>query len=528
MTRRLIAVALLPLTALLCWWQWTPHAVITAAPPVRAVPIDHGAIVRVEIVYEDGFVQIVYPGLGLDTPTPPSQTPTDTHTPTPSRTPSVTPLLWPTWTATNTPGWSPTPEDVHTPSPTPPPTASPTLTPTYPPTLSPTPTATATPGGVCRATVIASSTLNVRSNPSTDGMKLGTLAGGTVVQVYMIHAVTNEGDPDRTEWGMIAYTDASGFTRTAWIALWYKGAELARLDDSAPCWELPIEYEAEMAQQCPGWHSVLPQVDLPDMQLSFIEWVQKGVCVAAKGVEETHAPAMALGFGGIGVQRLKRGPQQGGDCTNPQLFATPEDAARDMWDRTWPAALTMAPPEQGWWLEMDDNECDFIYWSDLPWLDRYFAKEIELASAAYPGRVIFGSMLAGAWTQDRVNALRSTWDAALETGACLGLHAGSPFDDLAPLDALNISWAWPYSFNHRDIRRWLVELDPRYVAIPFCVTEFYTGGWMPYNPPNYYAWWQETRRDGIRLSTVFTAGLWPGPSVNGKMAVTAALWPPLR
>ena len=42
------------------------------------------------------------------------------------------------------------------------------------------------------------------------------------------------GSVNREEWGRLA--DGRG-----WIALWYAGSELAVLDDTPACWELPLE-----------------------------------------------------------------------------------------------------------------------------------------------------------------------------------------------------------------------------------------------------------------------------------------------
>ncbi len=507
MKRLIIALLLLILfTSCTATRAQAPDVPARAQLPIRGAAVDYGhQIVRVQFVYgEDGYVEAVdiwhgdatYRHLSLLAAPSPSATPPATSTPAPTATITPIPTNTPRPTATSTPEATPTVEN----------------------TAQPTPAATPFPKGVCYAGVVSPG-LNVRSNPSTSGVKYGVLAQADRIPVVMIHVVKGEGDPAREEWGMITYLD-----KTAWIALWYNGAELARLDDNADCWEIPIEREAAMAPMCLGWHSVPTNVDKNDMQASFVEWREAGQCVAAKGVEEIHAPSLALAFGGNGAVRFARGPTQNGDCADTNL--PPNNAALDMGRRILPVALVQAPPDKGYWLEVD-NECEGIYFADLRWLDAYLSAEIRAFSAYYPRRVIFGTMLAGAWTQERVNALRSTWDTALELGACLGIHAGSPLAGYGGVDGLTIPWLWKYSFQHRDIRRWLVELDPRYVAIPFCVTEWYSrGAWSPYQPADYRDWARETANDGVLFAAVFTAGNWNAPEngTNGKMAITARLW----
>jgi hypothetical protein len=147
---------------------------------------------------------------------------------------------------------------INTPSAaaTPSPTAASTLTPTVTTTPSPTQmerTSTPTPEAVtlaptmtgtsvtvdrnCYAGVISAG-LNVRSDHTIGASRRGVLAPAARVPVTLIHIVKAEGDPEREEWGQIAYNGAN-----AWIALWYNGEELARLDDNAFCWSVPLEYE---------------------------------------------------------------------------------------------------------------------------------------------------------------------------------------------------------------------------------------------------------------------------------------------
>jgi len=83
---------------------------------------------------------------------------------------------------------------------------------------------------------VMASTLNVRAEPMISGVKVGQLAQSTRAQVSELHVTHAEGSPNREEWARISH---------GWIAVWFGGVELARLDDSAPCWELPKVYEED-------------------------------------------------------------------------------------------------------------------------------------------------------------------------------------------------------------------------------------------------------------------------------------------
>lgn len=516
----------------------TPGARALSTPTLPAVverggegptaePVESDPIVEVLIIYASGYTEKFEPSGDLVTPTP-TEPPAPSHTPAPTATviptntprPTVTPLLTPI--ATFIPTWTPTATSTPLPA-SPTPTAE-IITP-EPTPLTPEPTTIPPDESVCMAQVVSDTGLNVRSNRSTNGQKYGVLSKGTWVRIYQIQVIYPEGHPLRTEWATIEY----GW-RTAYIALW-NGTELARHEDKPACWEI-VDYATEPVVMCPAWHSFPVGVDKTDMNLSFALWTQKGECVGAKGVEELHAPRLALSYGGYGVARFKGLPEDSGDCTN--MNWDPVAAANDSWQRLGlNRGLYEAPPSEGWWIELD-NECP-KYWTNLAWLDTYLSTEIELASAYYGNHVIFGTMLAGDWSRERVQGLPKTWNKALETGTCLGIHAGGPevYDPVTrvmyrSIDGLNISWLWPYSFQYRDIQRWLAELDPRYARIPMCATEYTNGGaWTAYQPSEYHEWFDEVQPDGIFLfSAVYTSGIWNKPenSVNGKMALTAKLW----
>ncbi len=113
----------------------------------------------------------------------PVSTPTATPTATPAATPTAKPTITPTATPTAKPTASPTAKPTVTPTarPTTTPTAKPPATPTVKPTATPTATPTVPP--VIATGTVTSSTLNVRSGPSSSYSNLGTLAKGAAVSI---------------------------------------------------------------------------------------------------------------------------------------------------------------------------------------------------------------------------------------------------------------------------------------------------------------------------------------------------------
>lgn len=123
----------------------------------------------------------------------------------------------PTITPSSTSGFEPTQDIATQPSHTPGPTTIPIDTSCY--------------GGVVAAG------LNVRTDHTITPTRLGILVQAQQIAVTSIYIVKPEGDPQREEWGSVTYDGQMG-----WIALWYSGEELAVLDDTSFCWELPTEY----------------------------------------------------------------------------------------------------------------------------------------------------------------------------------------------------------------------------------------------------------------------------------------------
>ncbi|GIV82091.1 MAG: hypothetical protein KatS3mg051_1445 [Anaerolineae bacterium] len=177
----------------------------------------------VGVVVEDGAGQrFTLPLAGVETPlstaTPP---PTNTPRPEPTVTASVTPA---------------------------PDTPTPTQETTALPPLTPRPTNPPPDEAVCMAGV-KTSALNVRADPSTAAAVVGKLAQGERVQIEAVFVRYPEGSVNREEWGRLA--DGRG-----WIALWYAGAQLAVLDDSPACWEIPISYASAKPASLFGLHLI--------------------------------------------------------------------------------------------------------------------------------------------------------------------------------------------------------------------------------------------------------------------------------
>ena len=161
----------------------------------------------------------------MATPTP--DAPLPTVAPTATATPSVTPTLVPYVTDT------PTPAD---PTPTPEATAPP---------ITPRPTLPPPDEEVCMFGV-NTTVLNVRAEPNVTATVLRQLARNTRHEVVALYIRFAEGSPNRQEWGQLA--------DGGWAALWYGGSQLGVLDDTPPCWEIPIEYVAVPPPSGGGFH----------------------------------------------------------------------------------------------------------------------------------------------------------------------------------------------------------------------------------------------------------------------------------
>jgi hypothetical protein len=270
-----------------------------------------------------------------------------------------------------------------------------------------------------------------------------------------------------------------------------------------------------------------------DILASFALWLAEGLPVAIKAVETWQPAQWAIDAGGDGVVRYIKGPLNAGDCANPAY--DPIVAVQDQVARHLPYAMTHSPPDRGFWLEVS-NECDTLYWEvgGVEWTRDYMAREIEVFSQYYPSRFIFGSFLHGRWTRERVFALGKVWDMALEYDACLGIHSYTlPINWTDGVywsveDALQMGWLYPFVWEHRAVRFWLMELDPKYKDVRLCITEFGVGGGhMPWMPDEYAAFMAQVYGyDPVEFVAGYSAGAsGPYPLCCGMMADTARLWP---
>jgi hypothetical protein len=450
-----------------------------------------------------------------------------TNTPTlePARTGTATALPTATETPTGVPTATTTPTATITPSNTPVPTAAASNTPV--PTATdfwPSPTVETVCLGVWPENgglIVRSESYRDPANPSEN--MIGLLQGPTEIQIWEIR-IWREGVE---EWGEIIYQGVE-----AWVAIYFDGVAYIELNNSPECIAKRFDYD-DITRTNNGAHSVLTQVDQNDMVAGLYTLAANGYGIAAKTVETWQPASWALTIAqdaGVLVssaQRYKLGAH--GDCADTSL--DPVAAAQQQWDRHSPTLLTYAPPAAGYMAEVD-NECDYVYWpKGAAWLDAYLTAEIEIFSQAYPGRVIFGTMYAGGWTEERIRSLSTTWEAALEHDACMGMHQGTlPADQTGGVyysvdDARSMEWLFRIVFQQRTARRVLIDMDPRYADIEFCITEAaIAGAWAPFDTDEYaeyacriYAF------DNVRMMTAYTIGVWNRPefSINGKFNTTA-------
>lgn len=146
----------------------------------------------------------------------PSATPAPTDTISPSQTPTVTPSPTPSVTVSTTS--SPTNTQTHTPTPT-----ATALTPSDTPTVVP------TVDLQCYGEVVATGTLNVRSDHSTGATILGKTSAGTRWRVYEVWP--ESAAPYANEWARVRLDDG----RAAWIAAYYGRETYLKLDPSPDC-----------------------------------------------------------------------------------------------------------------------------------------------------------------------------------------------------------------------------------------------------------------------------------------------------
>lgn len=356
--------------------------------------------------------------------------------------------------------------------------------------------------------------LNVRDGPGLQTRVIGLLTGkADGFNVELVYPVGLWVDPvDGYKWVRFEGTDRQP-TLAGWAAYSYQpnanGFPETWIQLSPACEHLPYEN----VQACIGWHTTIPEIDRTDLARSLDILRAKGYCVAVKAVDN-DTWQMAVNRGGIGVFRTVRA----GDCAD--VTQPPKTAALL---RLLGQGPYLPPADQVTYVE-PDNECG-SYFTDAAWMDAYLAELIRLYSErGY--RVIFGTMGPGHWSEDQVKALDATWETALDYGACLGYHAYAVKSGVRVVD----SGPW-LGFRHVMIREWLLELDARYAAIPFCATEVGSGfGYDPFDESDFVDYNGIMQTSGeLRFTAWWTAGRWTADngrsSTNGKMEGAAKMLP---
>lgn len=334
--------------------------------------------------------------------------------------------------------------------------------------------------------------LNLRAGPGTDYAVARTLPAGTRVTAAEARGVGAD------TWYRLTAPGAG------WVAGRYAAQTYVALENTAACHALG----GGRAAPAVGWHATIPNIATGDLTDSLNILHGHGWRPVVKSVEDLSVARAAAARGGIGVFRLWRA----GDCVNPALDPRLAAAAR----YTAQAPYLPAPAE-GLWIEVD-NEC-IDYFRNLAWLDVYLSELIRVY-AAHGYTIIFGTQPPGWWEAGQVQALRATWTAARQHGACLGYHAYG----VTPGRRVADSDDWT-GYRHRRIRAWLAAVG--FGDVPLCATEVGTGtGRDPFRIDDFVDYVARTRDDGLLLIAWWTAGEWGGMTANGQMAAAARALPP--
>lgn len=371
---------------------------------------------------------------------------------------SVRPLV-PSPTGTPLPSLTPT--ATVTPTATLPP-ASPTPTQESPiPTITPRPTLPPPDELICMAGV-RTTTLNVRADHNTSATVVGRLSQAQRVQVHELWVRYPEGMINREEWGRID---------TGWIALWYNGSQLAVLDDSAGCWELPITYANAMPADPFGLHLIFSAgggaLTVPGLGVlkgtDGTEWIIR----AAK----TQRPDVLTLWRNLSTGAGVR------DC--PPLWGQgdPRVEAELWWGEqyaTWRARGLLGYVD---YFETI-NECGAPSWQ---WERDFWLHILDLANAANVCLAVFsdayGTPEIAVW-----NARRPILDAMLEDECMPGRRH--------VLSLHNYEGAQSGDWMFGRWRLIMTLLGDMYRAIPIIFTEYgYATGDAPADCPRFWADW---------------------------------------
>ncbi|NDJ78731.1 MAG: hypothetical protein GYB65_20975, partial [Chloroflexi bacterium] len=246
----------------------------------------------------------------------------------------------------------------------------------------------------------------------------------------------------------------------AWIALWYGGRELARLDDSPACWELPKTYERDPLPTAWGvW--VGPGASVDEL-LAFGRQLQaSGRRPAATVYGNNDAANVLYDDGWLVAWR----PWYG-DCPNTLLPAEAEATRR------WFEAVSQAAYVRYHYLVLN-NEC---LWPDVDYYRRYLDQTLDLAVAYGMGGGLVPHVAgAGAYELNWYPVLYEAHARLAAVGGAYGTNL-YPVNEDGPLCEKTSQTQW--TTYRYELYRPLLPSD-----LPLVVTEF-ARGWGA-SPPDW-------------------------------------------
>ncbi len=433
----------------------------------------------VGVVVEDGAgARYTLPLAGLDAPVP-TATPPPTNTPRPAPTTTSTPTMTrePALTATTSPTATRAPGFL-----------TPTQEITVLPPLTPRPT-TVPDEALCMAGV-RTSALNIRAGHSTAATVVGRLAQGERVPVDALFVRYPEGSVNREEWGRVP--------GRGWIALWHGGSQLAVLDDSLACWEVPIQYASAKPAEPFGLHLI------HSARAEVLTVPRLGLL---KGTDGTEGIIRAAKKQRPGLLTLWRNLSTGAgwrDCPAGWGQGDARAVATEWWGAqvaTWRARGLLGYVD---YFEVV-NECGAPYWR---WENAFWLRALELASAARVCLAVFSDAYG---TPELItwNARRPILDTMLSTECMPGRRHALSLHSYEGAE----SGDWKFG-------RWrliMTLLGEEYRAIPIIFTEYgYATGDAPADCPRFWADWllaeaqyaNDPQIWGVAHFSVGASGVW--------------------
>lgn len=399
--------------------------------------------------------------------------------------------------ATSPPTTPPTqpPTDVVQPTVEPSPTAEATLLPTVPPTE---PT--------CLLTGLLDS-IRIRSGPGTNYGIVGAWYRGQQFEAlefrryvdYLFARIRREGTTNT--WAAVVYMPQNT-SPTYWVD---RTGSLPC--DQVPGWPAELPDPLEVAA-LPAWaiHGV-PGTNTEELRLAFRAATTAGIPVGSKPVNDPSLANMTCEEGGVLIVRSVH-PS---DC--PDQLATDPRTAAIRWKQSITGHLqNMEVACKATYWEVT-NECPYGFQTD--WWEQF---GIELGTLLYNDgiRMVYPSYAPGTFHEEDAVEMREYWQWAVEHEACIGLHAYS-FTTGSLLSESDIF----SGYRHRLTWWWLVQVDPAFGHIPFCITEAAAGaGNEVPNLEDLAKYYRNLSRDvGVKFIAFWTGGspsVWPNANLNGR------------